>query len=60
MLTIRLARGGSKKRPFYTLTVTDSRNPVTVRTSSRLVSSTLSLVARKFACPLNKTALLTG
>ena len=29
MLTIRLARGGSKKRPFYTLTVTDSRNPVT-------------------------------
>ncbi|EIK97746.1 MULTISPECIES: 30S ribosomal protein S16 [Pseudomonas] len=27
MLTIRLARGGSKKRPFYQLTVTDSRNP---------------------------------
>ena len=27
MLTIRLARGGSKKRPFYHLTVTDSRNP---------------------------------
>lgn len=26
MLTIRLARGGSKKRPFYHLTVTDSRN----------------------------------
>ena len=27
MLTIRLALGGSKKRPFYHLTVTDSRNP---------------------------------
>ena len=27
MLTIRLARGGSKKRPFYHLSVTDSRNP---------------------------------
>ena len=27
MVTIRLARGGSKKRPFYHLTVTDSRNP---------------------------------
>lgn len=27
MLTIRLARGGAKKRPFYHLTVTDSRNP---------------------------------
>jgi len=27
MVTIRLARGGSKKRPFYHLTVTDSRSP---------------------------------
>jgi small subunit ribosomal protein S16 len=26
MVTIRLARGGSTKRPFYHLTVTDSRN----------------------------------
>ena len=26
MVTIRLARGGSKKRPFYHLTVCDSRN----------------------------------
>ena len=25
MVTIRLSRGGSKKRPFYHLTVTDSR-----------------------------------
>jgi len=25
MVTIRLARGGSKKRPFYQLTVSDSR-----------------------------------
>jgi len=25
MVTIRLARGGSKKRPFYHLTVTDHR-----------------------------------
>lgn len=27
MVTIRLARGGSKKRPFYHVIVTDSRNP---------------------------------
>jgi small subunit ribosomal protein S16 len=27
MVTIRLARGGSKKRPFYHLTVADQRNP---------------------------------
>ena len=26
MVTIRLSRGGSKKRPFYHLTVADSRN----------------------------------
>ena len=26
MVTIRLARGGSKKRPFYYLTVANSRN----------------------------------
>jgi small subunit ribosomal protein S16 len=26
MVTIRLARGGSKKRPFYHLVVTDKRN----------------------------------
>lgn len=25
--TIRLARGGAKKRPFYRIVVTDSRNP---------------------------------
>lgn len=26
MLKIRLARGGAKKRPFYSIVVTDSRN----------------------------------
>ena len=27
MVTIRLARGGAKKRPFYSIVVTDSRSP---------------------------------
>ena len=27
MVTIRLARGGSKKRPFYHVVVSDSRRP---------------------------------
>ncbi len=27
MVVIRLARGGAKKRPFFNLVVTDSRNP---------------------------------
>jgi len=26
MVTIRMSRGGSKKRPFYNIVVTDSRN----------------------------------
>ncbi|UDG80929.1 30S ribosomal protein S16 [Candidatus Hartigia pinicola] len=27
MVIIRLSRGGAKKRPFYQIVVTDSRNP---------------------------------
>lgn len=27
MVVIRMARGGAKKRPFYRIVVTDSRNP---------------------------------
>ncbi len=27
MVTIRLSRGGAKKKPFYHLTVTDKRSP---------------------------------
>ena len=27
MVKIRLARGGAKKKPFYHIVVTDSRNP---------------------------------
>jgi small subunit ribosomal protein S16 len=27
MVVIRLARGGAKKRPFYNIVATDSRNP---------------------------------
>lgn len=36
MVTIRLARGGSKKRPFYQIVVTDSRNPRDGRFIERL------------------------
>lgn len=36
MVTIRLARGGSKKRPFYHLTVTDSRQARNGRFIERL------------------------
>ena len=36
MVTIRLARGGSKKRPFYHLTVSDSRKASTGRFIERV------------------------
>jgi len=36
MVTIRLARTGAKKRPFYHLVVTDSRNPRDGRFIERL------------------------
>ena len=36
MVSIRLARGGSKKRPFYHLTVSDSRNARNSRYTERL------------------------
>ena len=36
MVTIRLARGGAKKRPFYDVVVTDSRNPRDGRNIERL------------------------
>lgn len=36
MVVIRLARGGSKKRPFYHIVVTDSRNPRDGRYIERL------------------------
>lgn len=36
MVTIRLARGGAKNRPFYHLVVTDSRNPRDGRYIERL------------------------
>lgn len=36
MVTIRLSRGGAKKRPFYHVVVTDSRNPRDGRCTERL------------------------
>jgi small subunit ribosomal protein S16 len=36
MVTIRLARGGSKKNPYYYVTVTDSRNANTGRFIERV------------------------
>ncbi len=36
MVSIRLARAGAKKRPFYHIIVTDSRNPRDGRNIERL------------------------
>ena len=42
MVTIRLSRGGAKKRPFYQIVVTDSRSPRDGRFIERVGSSTQS------------------
>lgn len=42
MVTIRLARGGAKKRPFYQIVVTDSRNARDGRFIERIGFLTLS------------------
>ena len=39
MVTIRLSRGGAKKRPFYHLVATDSAARATAATSSVSVST---------------------
>ncbi len=36
MVVIRLARGGAKKRPFYQIVVTDSRNALDGRFIERI------------------------
>ncbi|MEI6415470.1 MAG: 30S ribosomal protein S16 [Pseudomonadota bacterium] len=36
MVTIRLTRGGAKRRPFYTIVVADSRSPRDGRCIERL------------------------
>ena len=36
MVVIRLARGGAKKRPFYSVVVADSRKPATGRFIERV------------------------
>ncbi len=60
MVTIRLARGGSKKRPFYHLTVTDSRNSRDGRFIERVGFLTRLLAARKSVCALIVNALRSG
>jgi hypothetical protein len=59
MVTIRLARGGSKKRPFYHLTVTDSRTSRDVLLNAS-VSLTLLLAVMKSVCALILHGLITG
>ena len=57
MVTIRLARHGAKKRPFYQVVVADSRN---ARNGRALVSSTQSLAKKKKALAWIWIASLTG
>lgn len=51
MVTVRLSRGGSKKRPFYHVVVTDSRNKRDGRYIERV--GFFNPVARGQEVPLN-------
>ncbi|MDX1802786.1 MAG: 30S ribosomal protein S16 [Alcanivorax sp.] len=51
MVVIRLARGGSKKRPFYNIIVTDSRNARDGRFIAKL--GYFNPIARGGEIPLN-------
>ena len=50
MVTIRLARGGAKKRPFYHITVSDSRNARDAHTLSVLAFLTQLPAVLKSVC----------
>ncbi len=62
MVTIRLARHGAKKRPFYQLLSPTAVMHATVASSSALVSSTRSLTVRKkkLALDLDRIAHWVG
>jgi hypothetical protein len=56
MVVIRLARGGSKKRPFYSIVATDKRNRRDSILLSALVISTHLLLSQSRQCGLHKIA----
>jgi len=60
MVTIRLARGGSKKRPFYHLTVTNSRNARDGRFVERIGFFNPVPAAPKSVCRWIKSVPATG
>jgi len=58
MVTIRLARGGAKKRPFYHITVSDSRNARDARYIERIGFFNPLPVVLKSVCVLIWSVLL--
>ena len=60
MVTIRLSRSGSKKRPYYFISVADSRVSRDGRFIERLVSLTRLPVVRMKSCGWIWNALISG
>ena len=56
MVTIRLSRGGAKKRPFYHLVATDSRSPRDGRYIERLGFYNPSPQATRRPCAWTRSA----
>jgi len=62
MVVIRLARGGAKRRPFYNIVATDSRNPRDGRFIERVgfYNPVASEGEQKFRVAADRMAYWTG
>ncbi len=60
MVVIRLARGGSKKRPFFNIVAAEKRNRRDGRFLGAWVSTTLWLPVKPSRCASLSTASSTG
>ena len=60
MVKIRLARGGSKKRPFYSIIVSDQRRQPSGRFIERIGFLTQWLLNRKNHCASIRSGQTTG
>jgi ribosomal protein S16 len=60
MVVIRLARGGAKKRPFFNIVATDSRNRRDGRFIERIGFYNPMASGLKLVCASPKTVWLTG
>lgn len=60
MVTIRLSRGGSKRRPFYSILVADQRRSARGKFIERIGFIIPWQLEKKRSCELKQIGLITG